>query len=239
MTVFENSIGQIGSSQISTTEKTTFNDSITQVGSSEITAIKPTSFDNGILNDRATQIGVVETGGIKFGTTQVGIAQVSSSEATFNNASVTQPGVAEIGFIKPNSVHQDTCQIYVSQVSPVEVQLSSTLMTVYEFLAGHTLASHSFNLQYTTVSNWLELFQAQAQLNLNFDITPHGQIAEAQTNRFDSQNRPLAGTILVDNGTSGTGWFIDPTPWESSGFSIQNAVSRAGSAHTPIYLTNE
>ncbi|NEQ43018.1 MAG: hypothetical protein F6K00_05440 [Leptolyngbya sp. SIOISBB] len=59
------------------------------------------------------------------------------------------------------------------------------------------------------------------KITLDIRDLPTGQLAEAQLTRFDANGQPIAGTILIDDDANGTGWFIDPTPWESSEFGMR------------------
>src|SRR5262249_31698046 len=58
---------------------------------------------------------------------------------------------------------------------------------------------------------------------------PAGELGEARPTAFDAQGQPTAGTVVVSADAAGHGWFIDPTPGETSEFpqSLTNSAFAA------------
>jgi hypothetical protein len=60
-------------------------------------------------------------------------------------------------------------------------------------------------------------YPLQVTLALVNDL-PEGELAEARATSFDVHGRPTGGTIALSPDAGGRGWFIDPTPADSSEF---------------------
>ncbi|MBA3924279.1 MAG: hypothetical protein H0X31_22290 [Nostocaceae cyanobacterium] len=84
----------------------------------------------------------------------------------------------------------------------------------------------------TAQTLWNTLLQSQTPFDINLQLTSSltkGQLAEAVVTKYDSEGRPIGGTIEVDPIAHGLAWFIDPTITDPTEFSqtLSTTASRA------------
>jgi hypothetical protein len=192
-------------------------------------------------NSSPKQISIFKVNTQHFTPSQISSSQISSSQISSTEGTLTSQGnfsqisssqisklqidSSQISSTQVDVSKIDSSQINPAQIDPLKVSLPSSI-TLQQLLS-----SHNPNLQNTTVTAWAEFLQSPTQFNLKLEISdlPTGQLAEATITRFDSVGRPTSGTILIDDDANGKGWYIDPTPWDSSEFrtSLSDTAYRA------------
>jgi DNA/RNA endonuclease G (NUC1) len=218
------SISENGISQVSLTEIGKFNlVGINQIGSSQVGSDELSTTQKSPVQVGSTQIGILETSLLQTSTTQVSSTQVSPTPILLGKIGVNKDGTLQIGSSDLTYSRQNT-------ITKVSVPSSVTFQQLF---ITHLDASHSPNLQNTTVPTWTEFLQSPTPFNLKIDITdlPTGQLAEATITGYDTNNRPNSGTLTLDTDGNSLGWFIDTTPDDNSEFD-QNLTTTAFLATT-------
>jgi len=74
----------------------------------------------------------------------------------------------------------------------------------------------------TALATWSGLVSGLAPftLTLAFEDLPGSQLGETHTTTLDPSGNPSAGTIILDTNAAGVGWFVDPTPFDTSELSL-------------------
>jgi DNA/RNA endonuclease G (NUC1) len=187
------SISEVGRIETTTIQERIVQSSISQVGFPEITSDQSTIIQIGIgqisLHQAGTgQVNSGKTSLLKNTTIQIGGNQIAVAQVSVGEVSTSQ--------IKSN-------QISSAQINPTEISLTSSI-TLQQFLS-----IHNFNLQNTTIPTWTEFLTGTTPFNLNIEIIdlPTGQLAEANITGFDSNGRPVSGTLTLDTDANGLGWF--------------------------------
>lgn len=82
------------------------------------------------------------------------------------------------------------------------------------------LTSAASNIKDSANALWNSLLKLKIPLDIDIvvDDLPTGKLAQVQISQFDKQGLPTGGIITVDSDANGSGWFIDPTPFENSEF---------------------
>ncbi|NEQ43013.1 MAG: DNA/RNA non-specific endonuclease [Leptolyngbya sp. SIOISBB] len=230
-------LAHVGLGEISTLQNRSMQGRALEAGVEEIDIASNSNFQVAVIEDREAEvspsqisIGEINERELRVGEPnplQVGIAQIDIAEySTFEDRS-SQIDLLQTHALKKSGAfgtgEMDTSESsFASVVSPNQfltayIDWSNALTSFHADSHDSSSVLHDMNLAH--FASWL------SESGITFKITnlPTGQLAEAQLTRFNADGQPIAGTILIDNDANGTGWFIDPTPWEHSEFKIQNS----------------
>ncbi|MEM8677700.1 MAG: DNA/RNA non-specific endonuclease [Cyanobacteria bacterium P01_G01_bin.67] len=198
----------------------------------------------------SSQLGMTQTSqrqstsSTQHGADSDDIFQISLPQITISQSSPAQDGSAQISLFQIDKGQIRTTEIDSSQISTGKIHFQESMLSIgFKLDSGEVSFPSSISTQQlffgdlnhinTSLFNNI-YFTAKTLCNnalnlptlpsINLEITdlPTGQLAEATITGFDTFGRPNAGTILIDYNANGVGWFIDPTPFESSEFAVQS-----------------
>ena len=182
--------------------------------------ISPTAISTTQVNTikiSMTQIGINQFNTEHFSSAQIGMAEISPTEVNTHQISTTQ-----IDFGQLDISHKSVSNFDSRKISFSSGISSNQLPTFYR---SHNSNSQIFNQLNNSVKHIWSTLLPQTNIDITYEIKdlPSGQLAEATITGFDLEGKPNAGIVSIDHTANDIGWFIDPTPMESSEFGIRNS----------------
>ena len=207
--------------------------------------------EDGLIEDGSSKVDDLQSRSAKVGTSQISILeaapmQTSISEVGFSQDSFIKTYLKKIDSLKPGSAEISKVETYLISTPPTEIDFAQTasadvdqhwnilseisfasgiqseqIFVFKDFLFGHS--DSPYNLIWNSVApRGSSIGWNETDVDIRVANLPKGRLAETYITRLDHDGHPVAGTLLIDDDANGTGWFIDPTPWESSEFSLHN-----------------
>ena len=213
-------IRSVGTSKNSTFKSSINDVSISKTSPFQISFPQISADYHSLSQQNVLEVGALQNSAFQPRNIQETFAHVSTTHISALDvlqSSTDQSRTTQISPLQFGHRKESLSKIRTSEVNASEVPLSS-LVALQQFFSSHS------NYDTLSLSDFISSFNSEYSLELKIRELPGNQLAEAQLTRYDSGGRPTAGTIVIDDDASGTGWFIDPTPWESSEFSTQNTA---------------